>query len=168
MRNFGVADLNARGEAVHVAEYDYPHLEQLPGAADLIAHFAASIWRSPEGFELPLPSPRSHLLWRWRASAATAGIASLRDSGPIIAISFLATGLDPQADQLTLQSFQQHLVRELHDTGFEPAFDLTHLSQRPLLATFNLFDPPQADDLPTVALADRCFAAAYFRYHQLA
>jgi hypothetical protein len=168
MRNFCVADLNAKGEVTSSAEYDYSLLEQIPGALDLIVHFSTWVWRSPDEFEVPLPSPRCHLTWRWLASAPTAGIATLRSRQDVITVSFLATGIDDQADKLTLDSFQHHLLRELHDTGIEPAFDLTALARRPLVATINLFDPEQSEDLPVVALADRCFAAAYFRYHRLA
>jgi hypothetical protein len=168
MRSFWVADLNAKGELVQSAEYDYASLEQVPGALDLIVSFATLVYREPLAFETPLPWPYRHLTWRWRASADTAGIATLRGNDQLIAISFLVTGIREQADRLTLDSFQQHLLRELRDTGFEPAFDLTNFSQRPLVATVNLFDPRQSEDLPVVALADRCFAAAYFRSHNLA
>jgi len=47
-----VADLNARGE-LHAREvYGYDDLVQLPGANDLIGAFSASIWKSPESFEI--------------------------------------------------------------------------------------------------------------------
>jgi hypothetical protein len=59
-------------------------------------------------------------------------------------------------------------LQELHDTGYEPAFDLVSLDQRPLVATINILSPPEPIDQMTIALADRCFAASYFRYHGLA
>lgn len=168
MRPFCVADLNAQGEVIRTADYSYEALEQLPGALDLIVEFSTAIWRNPDEFEAPLPHAHSHLQWRWRASAPTAGVATLRADQQLLSISLLATGLSPRADEVTLNTLQQHLLRELRDTGFEPAFDLTHLQQRPLLATLNLFDPPDSADLALAALADRCFAAAYFRRQNLA
>src|SRR5437870_7714748 len=65
MRRYFVADLNARGEVRAVEEYHYEQLEQIPGAGDLIVHFATLLWRTPEEFETPLPQGRSHLTFRW-------------------------------------------------------------------------------------------------------
>ncbi len=42
------------------------------------------------------------------------------------------------------------------------------LRERPLVATFPFESPAEAADQLLVALADRCFAAAYFRYLGLA
>ena len=61
-----------------------------------------------------------------------------------------------------------HLVRELHDTGYEPAFDLMNISDRPLLASIHFRPPAQPQDQQLFALADRCFAASYFRKMGLA
>ena len=82
-----------------------------------------------------------------------------------------AKRVDAQADQhqrhAELQP-QRHLLAELHDTGLEPAFDLINIPTRPLVATINFRSPPDQRDQVIVALADRCFAASYFRYHGLA
>ena len=59
-------------------------------------------------------------------------------------------------------------MSELRDTGYEPALDLLNLKQRPLIATVALWSPADPTDQLLVALADRCFAAAYFRYLSLA
>ena len=59
-------------------------------------------------------------------------------------MSLLACGLDPSADKITLEAFQQHLLRELHDTGYEPAFALTEIEERPLVATINFAAPAGA------------------------
>ena len=83
-------------------------------------------------------------------------------------MSLLATGKVPDADAVTLEAFQRHLLAALHDTGCEPAFSLLDLRERPLLATINFVQPEEPQDRDAVALADRCFAAAYFRYQQLA
>jgi len=107
------------------------------------------------------------LVLRWSASAATAGIATVRFEDELMSLSLLASGLDADADTITLQAFQTHLLRELHDTGVEPAFALMELTQRPLIATINFRSPPNPAEQAVVALADRCFAAAYFRYHHL-
>lgn len=171
-RSFVVADLNARGELELQADYLYEHLEQIPGAADLIGHFSGCLWRSPAEFESPLPAGRTHLTFRWRASSTTAGLATLRCRGELTSLSLLACGVHAETDALTFQAMQQHLLRELHDTGFEPAFDLLHLQRQanhqPLSATINFQSPEAPDDRVIAALADRCFAASYFRYQGLA
>jgi hypothetical protein len=61
LRTFTVADLNVRGELQAKAEYTYATLEQIPGAIELITHFATALWRSPQEFELPFPPPQRHL-----------------------------------------------------------------------------------------------------------
>jgi hypothetical protein len=83
-------------------------------------------------------------------------------------VALLACGRNPDADRITIEAFQKHLVRELHDTGFEPAFGLMELQQRPLVAVMTFLEPEDQTDRLVLALSDRCFAAAYFRYHQLA
>ena len=164
--NFTVADLNAHGELQLKAEYDYASLEQIPAAAEIMVVLATALYRSPEEFEAKLWRP--NLLFRWRSSAATAGIATLRCQQELASLSLLATGIDPDADQITLGAFQSHLLHQLHDTGIEPAFALLNLPERPLVATVNFLSPPDEMDRFAVALADRCFAAVYFRYHHLA
>lgn len=161
-RRFYVADLNAQGELQLLAEYQYEQLERIERAADLIAHLATLVWREPEVFETPLPGTPAVSL-RWRASAPTAGMATVRAHGALASLSLLASGLHPEADRITLRVFQQHLLAKLRDTEFEPAFDLMHLPERPLMATINFQSPAEPSDRLAVALADRCFAAAYFR-----
>jgi hypothetical protein len=168
MRIFTVADLNVRGELQSKAEYSYSLLARIPGAPDLITHFATSLWRSPDEFELTLPPPQRHIRLRWRSSAPSAGIATVRANEQLASLSLLASGKEPDADQITLQAFQQHLLRELRDTSYEPAFALMDLKDRPLVATINFFSPPDELDRLAVALCDRCFAAAYFRMLNLA
>jgi hypothetical protein len=166
-RSFWVADLNTKGEVQLKAEYQHDSLQHLELAALLIAEFATYIWRSPEEFELAIPTA-PHMTLRWSASAPTAGIAVLRDRGNLTSLSLLASGLDPESDRLTLAAFQTHLVRELHDTGFEPAFDLLDIPERPLVASFHFDIPADPQERAVFALSDRCFAAAYFRYLGLA
>ncbi len=167
-RSFWVADLNSEGELQLKAEYRYDQLEAIPGALDLIVHFATLLWRTPDGFETRVPGEGRGLSLRWLASAPSAGIVTLRCQSVLASLSLLASGQNPTADMLTLQAFQRHLVAELRDTGFEPAFGLLDLTERPLVATVNFSAPPTAADRMTVALADRCFAAAYFRCRDLA
>lgn len=172
-KTFVVADLNSRGELELRGEYRYGLLEQVPGAAELIGTLSGFLWRSPDAFDEPLPTGGSPLTVRWRASGPTAGIATLRtESGDLVSLTLLACGLNAEQDRLTLAAFQQHLLRGLHDTGYEPAFALMDLSKdlsdRPLAATINFHPPPDAAGRRVAALADRCFAAAYFRYHGLA
>jgi hypothetical protein len=164
---FFVADLNSRGELRDKAEYHYQTLEQVPGADDLIAHCSANLWRAPEEFETMIPGGRGGLMFRWRASCPTAGIATLRFKNELLSLSLLASGLDPDADRITLLAFQQHQLRELRDTGIEPAFHLMDIPERPLIATINFQDPEDASLRAAAALVDRCFAASYFRYHHL-
>jgi hypothetical protein len=167
MGNFFVADLNVRGELQALAEYGYATLEQIPGAAELIVHFATILYRQPEEFETPLPHGRDHMTYRWRASGETTGISTLRSRGELASVALLASGKNPDADHLTLDAFQKHLVRELHNTEFEPAFELMDLRPRPLVAVISFLEPTDKIDQLVLALADRCFAAAYFRYQNL-
>ena len=165
---FYVADLSARGELQLKAQYRYADLEQIPGAAELIGHFSGQIWQSPDEFEGPLPVRDTTLTFRWRSASPTSGIATLRTSGTLASVSLLVSGVSEASDSVTLETFQRHLLRELHDTGFEPAFALVELTDRPLSATFNFQSPESQVDRLVVAMADRCFAASYFRYNGLA
>jgi hypothetical protein len=167
-RRFFVADFNARGELRAQQEYRYEHLEQIPGAAELIVHCSTSLWRSPQEFEISLPLANTDMKLRWLASAETAGIATLRTGRELTSLSLLASGIDENADRATLEAFQLHLVRELHDTGIEPAFGITDLTLRPIVATIAFRSPADPKKQLVAALADRCFAAAYFRRLSLA
>jgi hypothetical protein len=162
-----MADLDVRGDLKLSAEYRYELLLQIPGAAELIGQLAGALWKSPEEFEEPLSQGAGDFKFRWRASAETAGIATLRAGEDLISISLLVCGRSAEQDHLTLQAFQTHLLRELHDTGVEPSFDLMELKQRPLAATFNFHQPVDPAAQRIAALADRCFAAAYFRFQEL-
>ena len=115
---FFIADLNARGELQLKAEYHYAELEQIPGAAELIGHFSGHLYRAPDEFEGPLPIAGTSLTFRWRSASATSGIGTLRTGGELAAVSLLASGVSESTDTLTLETFQRHLLRELHDTGF--------------------------------------------------
>ena len=168
MRHFYIADVNASGELRALAEYHYEHLEQIPGAGELIGILSGAVWRSPEAFEVALHDDRPALVLRWRATAATAGVATVWDRGVLASFSLACSGLDDDADRLTLDAYQRHLLHELRDTGYEPAFSLVHLRERPLLATVPFAAPAEPADRLLVALADRCFAAAFFRYLSLA
>ncbi len=167
-RVFFVADLNTTGELRQVAEYDYPTLERIPGASELIGSCSGSIWKSPDEAQFVLSD--QHGTWlRWRATAAGTGIATIRRAaGDLVSLSLLASGLSLEAENTTFTVFQQHLVRELRQTPFEPAFDLLQLKQRPLLATMTFTSGAGQAEQMIEALADRAFAAAYFRYLQLA
>jgi hypothetical protein len=167
MKSFCVADLNVRGELIAKQTYRYEQLEQLPGAADLIVTFATLLWRAPEEFQTTLPTAAG-VAARWRCSSATSGIFTLRCDDVLASLSLLASGLSAEADRVTLDAFQRHLLRELHGTETEPAFALMELSERPVVATINFASPPDELDRLIVALADRCFAAAYFRTKDLA
>ena len=130
--------------------------------------FATQLYRTPEEFEIPLARHKEHLRYRWRSSSETTGITTLRNDGELASLAILASGINPDADRLTLEAFQTHLLRELHGTEFEPAFGLREANDRPLVAVVAFAAPPDQVDQVLVALADRCFAAAYFRYLNLA
>ena len=168
MRRYFVADLSVKGEFRAVQEYRYEELEQVPGASELIIHLATALYRDPDGFETTLPHGRTHMTYRWRASAPTAGISSLRIQDTLASLGLLATGLNPDADRLTFGAFQRHLLHELPQEGIEPGFDLMRLEPRPVVAVVSFLNPSDPMDQLVLALADRCFAAAYFRYHNLA
>lgn len=164
---FLMADLNGRGELRMRELYSYAALERVPGAGDLIIRCSTAMWQNPNQFDIALSSSSDAPSLRWSACAPTAGIATIRFQGRLMSLSLLASGLDPDADTITLRAFQTHLLRELHDTGIEPAFMLMELAERPLAATINFDSPSQTDDGRIVALGDRCFAASYFRYQGL-
>ena len=168
IRRFFVADLNVRGDLRATAEYRYEQLEQVPGAAELIVQFATQLYRTPEEFEMPLGHRRDPFRYRWRASSETSGITTLRNGGELASLAILASGINAEADHLTLEAFQTHLLRELHGTPYEPAFGLREVADRPLVAVVAFAAPPEQTEQVLVALADRCFAAAYFRYLNLA
>ena len=166
MPNFHVADLSTRGDLLATAEYGYEQLEQIPAAAELIVQLATNLYRSPDEFEIPL-APSKHLTFRWRSSAPTAGISTVRWDTQLASLGLLASGLNRDADHVTLAAFQSHLLRELRNTEFEPAFALMELTQRPLVVSVPFHAPDDKLDQLLLALADRCFAAAYFRYLHL-
>ena len=168
LRRFVVADLDARGQLHARQVYGYDDLATLPQAGELIAGFSSAIWKSPESFDLDPVAAGTKVACRWRASAGTAGILTLRCQDALASLSLLASGIDADADRITLDAFQRHLLQELHDTGYEPAFDLVSLNERPLVATINVRSPQEPADQMMIALADRCFAASYFRYQGLA
>ena len=165
---FLVADLNASGELKSRGEYRYDLLQQVPGAADLIGRLSGLLWKSPEEFEDAINPGSSKLTFRWKSSSTSAGMASLRHGETLVSITVLLSGLSEDQDHLTALALQQHLLRELRDTGFEPAFGLMDLKERPLAATINFHVALAPADQFISALADRCFAASYFRYQALA
>ena len=161
-REFHVADITPAGEVRAAETYEYELLERIDVAADLIALFSTWLWRSPDSFEVALPGARLHV--RWRASSETTGVVTLRsDTGEVCSLAILLSGKDPQADMITIDVLQNHLVRQLHDSGFEPGFGLRGLDQRPLIATLSLLPPADLRDRGLFALWDRCFAASFFR-----
>ena len=172
-RDFHVADITASGELGALESYEYTLLERIPGATDLIALFSTWHWRSPDEFGVTLPGAQLHV--RWRASSETSGVATLRLSeagigprhdsleGEVCSLAILLSGKDAQADAITIDALQSHLVRQLHDSGFEPGFGLRSLKERPLVATLSLRPPDDPRDRALFALWDRCFAASYFR-----
>src|SRR4051812_38913815 len=168
MKTFYVADLTVQGEVRAVAAYGYDQLEQIPGEAELIVHLATHLYREPAGFETTLPHGRTHMAFRFVATADTAGICTIRSRKELASVALLATGVNPEADHITFDAFQKHLLRELHGTPFEAGFGLMEVQQRPLVAAMTFIEPDDKVDQLVLALADRCFAAAYFRYHHLA
>jgi hypothetical protein len=163
-----MADLNAGGELKSRGEYRYDLLQQIPGAPDLIGRLSGLLWRSPDEFEEAINPGSSKLVFRWKASSPSAGMATLRFQDTLVSITVLLSGLSEDQDHLTVLALQQHLLRELRDTGFEPAFGLMDLKERPVAATINFHAELNSSDQFVSALADRCFAAAYFRYQSLA
>ena len=122
----------------------------------------------PPSLTLRRPPGAAEMTYRWTATAETAGITTLRRGGELASLGLLASGQNPEADRLTLEAFQTHLLRELHGTPYEPAFGLREVCERPLVAVVAFAAPSEQVEQVLVALADRCFAAAYFRYLNLA
>jgi hypothetical protein len=167
MRQFHVADLNTQGEVRALQEYGYETLEKIPGCLELIARISSELYRSPGEFELDLGRGGEPIVLRWSASSPTTGIATTRLPSELFTLSILAAGVSEDADRITLNAIQGRIVKELHDSGTEPGFGFLELPMRPLVATLTLRDPRLAVNQFVVALADRCFAASYFRYLNL-
>lgn len=167
-RTFWVADLRPAGDVHDCQPYTYALLERVPGCIEVIASLSAELYRNPDEFEVRLTDDLSLRVSR---PAATAAIATLRerkgDKG-VVGVSLLLTGLDTTADAITIDALQKRVVRELRDTPHEPAFGLMTIKERPLVATLALGDPPPGPSRVMAAIADRCLAAAFFRYHRLA
>ena len=161
---FMVADLNASGDLQLKGEYQYATLEQVPGAAGLIGQLSGALWARPDEFHEPFDAVDTCLSLRWRSVSSGSGIATVRSGDDLVSVSVLCSGISEDADRVTLQTLQVHLLRELRDTGYEPAFGLMELSERPLAATINFKSPSEPADQRLAALADRCFAASYFRF----
>jgi hypothetical protein len=164
MSSYSVIDLTPQCEIREKSQYEYQLLEKIPGALDLIVDFSTKIWSTPEEFEIVIRKENCELIWRWRACGKAAGIATLRNEFKTQSLSLVASGLDADSDRITLETFQRFAVQELHNTEFEPSFDLLGLTQRPVIATVGFQVPEERGARWLFALADRCFAAAYFRY----
>lgn len=163
---FHVADFGPAGDLRSNQPYTYALTEKLPGCPELLGTLSMHLYRTPESFETALDLT-DRLTLRFLAPAPTAGLGTLRCDGQLISLSLLATGIDPQADDVTLNALQKHLLRELRDTPHEPAFSLLSIPQRPLLATLVFADPPTPRGQHLAAITDRCLAASFFRYHGL-
>jgi hypothetical protein len=164
---FWVCDLNAQGELQLKAPYQYEQLEQIDRAAELIGQFAGELWQHPEEFECRLPVSADFLDFRWRQFGTGAGLATLRDEDATLSVSLLVSGVNENDDQTSLKALQSRLLALLRNTGYEPAFALLDIVQRPMVATFNLSAPDRSAARHLFSIADRCFAAAYFRYQRL-
>lgn len=168
MSSFHVADLNTQGEVRSVEEYSYAALEQIPGCMELMADFSRELYPRPADFEIEFCSRDEPIVFRWAATSQTSGIATTRSGKRLLTLSVLASGISATSDRTTLDAIQSRIIRELHDSGVEPAFGFINLKERPLVATLTLADPSLSTNQVIVALADRCFAASYFRLLQLA
>lgn len=160
-KDFYVVDLTGTGEMRLNERYEYEVLERIEGASELIGLCSSWLWRTPEEFETPLPGGALNL--RWRSCSQSSGLMTLRERDRLISLSVLLSGRGADDDLATIKPLQLHIVRELHDTGYEPAFDLMGLTERPLLASMNFAAPEGPADQRLFALCDRCFAASYFR-----
>ena len=164
MPTFHVADLNALGELRQLTEYDSASLEAIPLASELISRCWQELSQNSDTFESPMCDDGKTSI-RWRTTGKGAGILTVRNqAGDPVSISVLSSIY--QRDETTFAVLQQHLVRQLHQTRFEPAFDLMQIKERPLVATITLSCPDEPGQQMIRALADRAFAAAYFRHIQ--
>jgi hypothetical protein len=128
---------------------------------------SGQLYRSPSEFEAPLSRGSERVILRWNSSSPTTGIATTRTGDELLTLSILAAGVSSDADRITLEAIQSRITKELHDSGTEPGFGFLNLPMRPLLATLTVRDPSLVTNQFVVALADRCFAACYFRYLNL-
>ena len=164
---FIVADLNVRGELQLKASYEYEQLEQVPGAADLIAHpsseksgKALRNGGSPDcglakptcicAGDPPPPPPAWRRLQRRRPGFAEAGRLRDRRRGGSDHPGRRSSGI---------------FCASCATPAMKPAFGLMDLKERPLVATINFRSPSDPTDqldscwptaaspLPTSAIA---------------
>jgi hypothetical protein len=159
--SFRVVDLNAAGETLCSERYTYDTLERIDGAAELIGLSTGLLWREHDEFETRLLE--SNLTLRWRPTSPSTGIATLRADQTLLALSLILCGQNADADAMHLEVLQKHLLAELHDTGIEPAFDLMHQTDRPIVISLCLQPPHNPHDRQIFSLFDRCLAAAFIR-----
>ena len=133
---------------------------------------AATLWDEREGVALPCVEPlRTKLVRSFPRPGISIGPVDVEQHPPT---GWNAVTLPLEAlSRATADKWEEgiepaHLLHELRDTGYEPAFSLIHLRERPLLATVGFATPAEPADKLLVALADRCFGAAFFRYLSLA
>ncbi|MDB5328210.1 MAG: hypothetical protein JWM57_3779 [Phycisphaerales bacterium] len=168
MPPYCVVDLKASGDLIATTAYLYADLERIPGCAELIGHLSGELWKAPDAFDTELGDAAGVMSLRWWSTAPTAGLMTLRSEQQVLSVTVLASGIHAEADRLTIHALQQQLAVELHGTRHEAAFALAELDQRPLAATINIRSPKERSLQALTAVADRCFAAAYFRYLHLA
>jgi len=173
MRSFWVADLSIGGEILFKEPYENAVLERVPGAAELIGEVAGRLYRWPDGFDVDLLAGTIRILWR--PCCDSGGVLTIRyrdEVGPaapwqLASFALLLSGTNEDEDRAICSAAQNRLVEILHDTGMEPAFDLAELTERPLVASFSNTLPADARLRETLAISDRCFGAAYFRWRHL-
>ena len=101
----------------------------------------------------------------WTAWSPTAGELVVRCSRETLSRSLLLCGVDPGAERLALRRFNKEAPKRggwMRDEPDDPPRILS-VKERPLLMSIMLFDKNAPSLFWCANLAQRCFAAAYFR-----
>jgi hypothetical protein len=113
-------------------------------------------------FRVPLPARGlEHIELQWTREGAAA-LATFWSRKAPVTMSALASGLDADDDRAVLVSVQQFVLRLHGDSPAEPGFDLLTIAERPLLATLPVPAAAMSPDMPVIADAETCLAAAFF------
>jgi hypothetical protein len=134
---------------------------------DAVAPLMDDLRQSPAGFETKLHDPRGGrpMLIRWRPHSQTAGTAEFWMNGTLAARSLLLCGVEKSAEWRALRQFNREAPRRWRTADDDPraAPRLLQLHERPLYASIIFLDKNDATRRVVLLIAQRAFAAAYFR-----
>lgn len=140
--------------------------QAVPDFQQVLMTFATRLRESFSHFEehllLNRPEGQRRIRVVWRGIAPSSGIATLQESSQGVEQVLLLLSKKNTSEQAAIQEFKASVARTpMNMSAFQaPLRDIAN-SPRPLLACLTSIEPAQVD--PTVMLAARGLAAAYFR-----